>query len=184
MLPSLYRRSFSILGKNRIPSLPREKAFLSPSHRLFFSKEEKVAEEKAPLADEQVDKKAGEDKPEPTPIADELTRASAELEKAQATVKELHHKLLLKYANAENKRRERSDEIRRRNSKNILTFGQKTLGIYESLAKVCDLAQDKANLPEAEEKVKSLSEGLVMTRDIFKNILSKHNIEINQNSSR
>ena len=98
------------------------------------------------------------------------------LSKAENESKAVHRKLLLKYADAENKRRERVEELKKLDAKYISAFGQKVSAIYESLSKVCEAAQKKAEAPNADEKVKSFTEGLVMTQGIMKNILSKHNI--------
>ena len=108
--------------------------------------------------------------------SDSQTKMKAQIEKFEQDAKDMHRKLLLKYADAENKRRERVDEIKKRDAKYISAFGLKVSAIYESLSKVCDLSQGKASAPNADEKVKSFTEGLVMTRDIMKNILEKHNI--------
>jgi molecular chaperone GrpE (heat shock protein) len=102
--------------------------------------------------------------------------AVASLKKSESLSNELHRNLLFKYAEAENKRRERLEEIKRRDAKYIQSFADKTLSIYGSLEKVCTLAQAKSQEDGSSEKVRSLAEGLVMTRDIMKNILSKHNV--------
>jgi molecular chaperone GrpE (heat shock protein) len=91
----------------------------------------------------------------------------------------LHHKLLLKYADAENVRRERVNDVKRRDAQYIAKFGDKVGDIYDSLVKVCDFASGKAAVPNVDEKVKSLTEGLVMTKGLMRNILEKHNIRKN-----
>jgi molecular chaperone GrpE (heat shock protein) len=100
-------------------------------------------------------------------------------EELENNLKSTHHKLLLKYADAENKRRDRLADLKKKDSSHISKFGDKVSGIYRSLEEVCTIAQERAKSPGAEEKVKSFSEGLFMTRDIMKGILSKHNIESN-----
>ena len=107
---------------------------------------------------------------------DAYLKAVNELDQVQTSITNLHRELLLKYANAENKRRERIEEIKKRDAQHITKFGQKTLKIYESLVKVCDQAQAKSSLSDADDKVKSLAEGLVMTQGIMRNILTKHGI--------
>ena len=107
---------------------------------------------------------------------DAYLKVVQQLEQTQGSITNLHRELLLKYANAENKRRERIEEIKRRDTQHISKFGDKTLKIYESLVKVCDQAQQKAAATDADDKVKSLAEGLVMTQGIMRNILSKHGI--------
>ncbi len=107
---------------------------------------------------------------------DAYLKVVQELEQVQSSITNLHRELLLKYANAENKRRERIEEIKRRDAQHISKFGEKTLKIYESLVKVCDQAQSKSSLSDADDKVKSLAEGLVMTQGIMRNILTKHGI--------
>ena len=107
---------------------------------------------------------------------DAYLKVVQELEQIQVSITNLHRELLLKYANAENKRRERIEEIKRRDAQHISKFGEKTLKIYDSLVKVCDLAQSKSSLSDADDKVKSLAEGLVMTQGIMRNILTKHDI--------
>ena len=184
MLSSLHRRSFCAITRNSQSSLINRQFRLLGFSSRFFAQEQTIAQKKPNVEDIPVESEKIEEKQQAEQIIDEVARRYAELEKSQETARELHHKLLLKYADAENKRRERSAELKKRNAKNIASFGEKTLSIYESLAKVCDLAQEKAKLPDAEEKVKSLSEGLVMTRDIFKNILSKHNIPVEQDNSK
>lgn len=126
------------------------------------------------------------DKPEKEEVSEAPTEASSEeveykhaveaLQKAENDAKNIHRKLLLKYADAENRRRERVEELKKLDAKYISAFGEKVSSIYESLSKVCAAAQKKAEAPSAEEKVKSFTEGLVMTQGIMKNILSKHNI--------
>ena len=118
--------------------------------------------------------------PEQAEVSTDEAKALDDLQKADATVKELHHKLLLKYADAENKRRERSAELKRRDAVNIKLFADKTYGIYESLESVCKIATEKAADPTADEKVKSFAEGLSMTRGIMRNILAKHNVVSNK----
>jgi molecular chaperone GrpE (heat shock protein) len=111
-----------------------------------------------------------------TPEDREYAQALEALQKAEQEAKSLHRNLLLKYADAENKRRERVEDIKKLDTKHVSAFGKKVSEIFESLTKVCDTAQSKAAAPTAGEKVKSFSEGLVMTRDIMKNILAKHSI--------
>ena len=131
--------------------------------------EDKVASDKAPNGSEDI---AGTK----TDVNDAYSKASKEYEELEGSVRDLHRQLLLKYANAENKRRERLDEIKKRDTQHISNFGEKTVAIYESLVKVCELAKEKSIAPDADDKVKSLSEGLVMTQGIMKNILTKHGI--------
>jgi molecular chaperone GrpE (heat shock protein) len=107
---------------------------------------------------------------------DGRTKIQTQIQKLESEGKDMHRKLLLKYADAENKRRERVDEIKKRDAKYISAFGGKVSAIYDSLSKVCELSETKASAPNADEKVKSFAEGLVMTRGIMKNILEKHNI--------
>ena len=111
-----------------------------------------------------------------TPVDDAYAAAMKEYEAVELEAKKLHGDLLLRYANAENKRRERNTEIKRRDGLNISSFGNKATSIFASLDKTCELADKKANALEADVKVKSLAEGLRMTRGIMKNILVKHNI--------
>ena len=118
--------------------------------------------------------------PEQAEVSADEAKALDDLQKSEVTVKELHHKLLLKYADAENKRRERSVELKRRDAANIKLFADKTYGIYDSLESVCKIATEKAADPTADEKVKSFAEGLSMTRGIMKNILAKHNVVSNK----
>ena len=106
----------------------------------------------------------------------EYAQAVESLKKAESDSKSFHHRLLLKYADAENKRRERVEELKKLDSKHITAFGDKVKAIYDSLENVCATAKVKSDAPTADEKVKSFSEGLMMTRDIMKNILVKHNI--------
>lgn len=105
-----------------------------------------------------------------------------ELETSQMLAKDLHHQLLLKYADAENKRRDRLAEIKRRGDRQMSQFGGKIAIIYESLAKVCESASASSKSPDASDKVKALTEGLSMTRGIFKNVLEKHNIIVKKTS--
>lgn len=103
-------------------------------------------------------------------------KALEEIETAELSARQLHGDLLRKYASAENKRRERSTEISKRNAQNIKAFASKSSLIFDSLGRVCELAQAKAKAPGVDEKVKSLAEGLTMTHGIMNNILEKHNI--------
>lgn len=115
-------------------------------------------------------------KPEEIDEDSEYHQATEALAKAEAQAKALHHNLLLKYADAENKRRERVEELKKLDARHVTGFGNKVSAIYDSLCKVCETAKAKSEAPSAEDKVKSLSEGLMMTRDIMKNILVKHSI--------
>jgi molecular chaperone GrpE (heat shock protein) len=108
-----------------------------------------------------------------------ITEADETLKKLEVEQKSLHHKLLLKYADAENVRRERVNDVKRRDAQYIAKFGDKVGDIYDSLVKVCDFASGKAAVPNVDEKVKSLTEGLVMTKGLMRNILEKHNIRKN-----
>jgi molecular chaperone GrpE (heat shock protein) len=153
-------------------SLPRRR-FITVSHILRSKVDEATKESQAEPVN-------GEDEPGPSEESEienkEYKAALEKLEKLQAEVDASHRKLLLKYADAENKRRERVEEIKNRDAKYIKSFGEKVQEIHESLNKVCELSQSKASLLDADEKVKSFTEGLVMTRGIMKNILVKHNI--------
>ena len=108
---------------------------------------------------------------------DEMAAAQDRLKQAEASLNSSHHQLLLKYAEAENKRRERLGEIKKRDTANVSKFAEKVADIYASLEDVCMVAASKKQAESREERVKSLSEGLFMTRDIMKNILAKHNVE-------
>jgi molecular chaperone GrpE (heat shock protein) len=140
------------------------------------------AQPKSDLKEEEIPKAEEVSAPEE---ADSLfTKKCAELKSAEAQVKGLHHKLLLKYADAENKRRERVSEIKRRSEKRVAEFGQKIVSIQESLSKVCNIAQARSDAADSSDKVKSLAEGLVMTRGILKNVLEKHNISVPKPSEK
>jgi len=145
-----------------------------PSTRGFFSQGSPKKENNDNAVPES---KASEEPEEQTPADVKLTEVSEKLDNMENEYKSLHHKLLLKYADAENLRRDRINDVRKRDSQYIAKFGDKVSDIYESLSKICDFANKKAAAQEAEEKVRSLTEGLVMTRGLMKNILEKHNIK-------
>lgn len=150
--PAIIVRHFSTTQSN-----PQEKTDDNTYENLEISEEQKLAD-------------------------DNYNKAARELETSQQLVKDLHHQLLLKYANAENTRRERVAEIKRRGDKHISQFGEKIGSIYESLAKVCATAQTRSSAPDATDKVKAFTEGLTMTQGIFKNVLEKHNIAMKKSS--
>ncbi len=110
-------------------------------------------------------------------MEENYSKAVKELEVSQQLVKDLHNQLLLKYADAENKRRERLADLKRRGNKHIAHFGEKIALIHESLENVCDKATKRSHAPESSDKVKAFTEGLTMTQGIFKNVLEKHNIK-------
>ena len=147
--------------------------------RNFFSStpNDKAA---SPESEKTTDSQSNEEKVVEDVSSDPYNKAIHELENLENSAKDLHRQLLLKYANAENKRRERLEEVKRRDAQHISKFGEKSLKIYESLGKVCDQAKEKAATGDADEKVKSLAEGLVMTHGIMKNILAKHGL-VNSN---
>lgn len=152
------------------------------SARTFFTSSgsnSKAKETDESMENATVPEKSGDDSQQSEQIS-EYDSAIASLRKSEALSNELHRSLLFKYAEAENKRRERLEEIKRRDAKYIQSFAEKTLSIYGSLDKVCTLAQSKSQVDGSSEKVRSLAEGLVMTRDIMKNILSKHNVVSNK----
>lgn len=170
---SLYRRA---LTKRTLQSLSR-----SAPARLFSGQSTKP--EKMEAQSEGKDR-AGESQ-EPVMESpegngkklDEMATAQDKLKQAEASLKSTHHQLLLKYAEAENKRRERQGEIKKRDTANVSKFAEKVADIFASLEDVCTVAASKIQAESTEERVKSLSEGLFMTRDIMKNILAKHNVE-------
>jgi molecular chaperone GrpE (heat shock protein) len=170
------RRSFSILSRttgrvsiNRLNSNP-----LFCGMRYCGSAPSKDNPD-APPAEESTKGEAAE-KPDEMDEDLEYKQAAEAMSKAETQAKSLHHSLLLKYADAENKRRERVEELKKLDSKHVVAFGNKVSAIFDSLCNVCETAKAKADAPSAGEKVKSLTEGLTMTRDIMRNILVKHNI--------
>ena len=164
--------STSTLSLNSSWSQTRRR-FITASHVLRSKADEATKEPQT----EPVNGKEEQAPPEESEVENKEYKAALEkLEKLQTEYNATHRKLLLKYADAENKRRERVEEVKKRDAKYIKSFGEKVQEIHESLNKVCELSQAKASLPDADEKVKSFTEGLVMTRGIMKNILVKHNI--------
>ena len=177
---TLYRRSLSTIVGRRLLSRSTELQTMRFSGSRCFSGE---AKPENPVSTDGAEAQSEEnlaDKPVPEGTVDEYTKAAEGLTKAETSLKELHHKLLLKYADAENKRRERVEELKKRDAVYVKKMGEKTVEIYESLKGVCQLAQKKAANKTADDKVKSLSEGLVMTHGLMKNILSKHNVVIKE----
>lgn len=168
----------------RSPILSRKLSIISVSGpgqvstRRFFSSPESASKKAVPKEDanDEVTPESPAGEVRATEETPEYEKVVESVKKSEAEVVELHRKLLFKYAEAENKRRERLEEIKRRDTKHIASFAEKALGIFDSLEKVCTLAQSKAGVAGANDKVKSFSEGLVMTRDIMRNILSKHNV--------
>jgi len=169
MLTSLRRASIVIASSGSTRSI----RYTSVASRYFGSSSG------SPKSDDQTTEKSSQstsEKAEEDISADSYSKAMDDLKNVENSAKDLHRQLLLKYANAENTRRERLEEVRRRDAQHISKFGEKVSTIYESLDKVCELAKAKAESSDADEKVKSLAEGLIMTRGIMKNILSKHGI--------
>ena len=153
-------------------SLPTSRSKASGIRLFSGSSDEKkvdIVDEASPSENKTADKTE-------SPVEEDNSKRMESLNKSESLANELHRNLLFKYAEAENKRRERLDEIKRRDAKYIKSFAEKTLSIYESLDKVCTLAESKAKVDGANEKVKSFTEGLVMTRCIMRNILAKHNV--------
>ena len=168
-------RRLSHLGQISKRVSLRSNAFNQASVRMFTKDGSNILPENGTSAS---DVKSDIETPESEPVSqvDEVyQKAVADLDTAEVTIRKLHGELLLKYADAENVRRERASELKKRDLGNIKVFGGKTGTIFESLDKVCTTANEKAAKSD-DEKVKSLAEGLSMTRDIMKNILEKHNI--------
>ncbi len=169
MLPSLRRGSLLLASRGYTGSF---NCINGHTRGLFSTSSDQKLDDK----EKDVESKATAEKVAEENSSDPYIKAAEELQNLENSAKDLHRELLLKYANAENKRRERVEEVKRRDAQYISKFGEKTLNIYESLGKVCELAQQKANASDADEKVKSLAEGLVMTHGIMKNILNKHGL--------
>jgi molecular chaperone GrpE (heat shock protein) len=175
MLTALYCRSSFASLTTRAYALPLANPLRNsvPCSRLFSSAADPNKAE-TPTAEKSEEET--ETMKEASKEEIEYNQAVGALKKAEEDAKNIHRTLLMKYADAENKRRQRVEELKKLDSKHISAFGQKVSTIYESLSIVCGTAQKKAEALSADEKVKSFTEGLVMTHGIMKNILSKHNI--------
>jgi len=115
----------------------------------FSDTSKKVQPESAPesekvLPEENAPQDVAESEEPAAPIDDAYAMAVKAYEAAEREGKKLHGELLLRYADAENKRRERTAELKRRDAYNISAFGAKTMSICYSSDKTCELAEKKS----------------------------------------
>lgn len=136
---SLYRRA---LTKRNIQSLSR-----SAPGRLFSGQSTKAEKMEAQCNGQDQSGQSQEpvmESPEGNGKKfDEMAAAQDSLKQAEASLNSSHHQLLLKYAEAENKRRERLGEIKKRDTANVSKFAEKVADIYASLEDVCMVAASK-----------------------------------------